>query len=133
MPTGFLHLLPEVVENMDSAFDELLTGEQDYPFAFFVVCVGFLMVLIIEHLVLSCEGNKQNLEQNEASIRSGLPGIINNVALYQFISCTCSYLYHISHVGSSYNKADIYTLSYYNVEAKSISLVMFLKLVLWLV
>ena len=81
MPAGFLHLLPEVVENMESAFDELLDGEQEYPFAYFVVCIGFLIVLLIEHLVLSCEGNKPKLKENEASfrhretnIRSGLPG-----------------------------------------------------------
>ena len=78
IPTGFLHLLPEVVEDMESAFDKLLSGEQEYPFANFVVCMGFMMVLIIEHLVLSCEVNKQNSEEEGASgnIRSGLPGNI---------------------------------------------------------
>ena len=78
-------MLPEVVENMDTAFDELLNGDQDYPFAYFVVCIGFLMVLIIEHVVLSCEKNQLKVEVNEASchcetvIRSGLPGNILSV------------------------------------------------------
>ena len=78
-------MLPEVVENMDTAFDELLSGDQDYPFAYFVVCIGFLMVLIIEHMVLSCEKNKLKVEVNEAScrcetvIRSGLPGNVLSV------------------------------------------------------
>ena len=73
-------MLPEVADNMDAAFDELLQGDQDYPFAYFVVCIGFLTVLIIEHMVLSCEKNKLKVEVNEAScrcetgIRSGLPG-----------------------------------------------------------
>ena len=76
-----MHLLPEVVENMDTAFDELLDGEQTYPFAYFVVCIGFLMVLVIEHIVLSCEKTKQKLEENgaschhESNINNGLSGI----------------------------------------------------------
>ena len=86
IPTGLLHLLPEVAENMESAFDELLDGEQEYPFAYFVVCIGFLIVLVIEHLVLSCEVNKKKLKENEASretnIYGGLPGNIYIVDFY---------------------------------------------------
>ena len=77
-----MHLLPEVVEDMESAFEELFSKEQAYPFAYFVVCVGFLIVLLIEHLVLSCERNKQKLEDIETSgsrktnIHNGLSGNI---------------------------------------------------------
>ena len=80
-PTGFLHLLPEVIENMDTAFEELLNGEQEYPFAYFVVCIGFLMVLIIERIVLSCEKTKRKFKENgeshrcETNVHSELPGI----------------------------------------------------------
>ena len=80
---GFLHLLPEVGEEMDSAFDELLHEEPDYPFAYFVVCIGFLMVLIIEQVVLSCVRNEPTVDHEttdpschcENIIRSGLPGM----------------------------------------------------------
>ena len=79
---GFLHLLPEVGEEMDLAFDELLHKEQDYPFTYFVVCVGFLIVLIIEQMVLSCVRNEPSIDHEatdsschcENIIRSGLPG-----------------------------------------------------------
>ena len=81
-------MLPEVAETMDTAFDELFDEEQDYPFAYFVVCIGFLMVLMIEHVVLSCVRTKPKVVvDNESSchcetnIRSGLPGI----ASYPFI------------------------------------------------
>ena len=82
-------MLPEVTENMDKAFDELLDREQDYPFAYFVVCIGFLTVLIIEHMVLSCERNKMKVEVNESScrcetvIRSGLPGMVYIMSVMQ--------------------------------------------------
>ena len=78
---GLLHLLPEVNEEMDTALDELLNKEQDYPFANFIVCIGFLIVLIIEHVVLSCTRNKQNVEMTDSScrcetiVRSGLAGV----------------------------------------------------------
>ena len=64
---------------MESAFDELLEGKQEYPFANFVVCIGFLMILLIEHIVLSCEGNKRKLEEDEASLRNGLSGNIRSL------------------------------------------------------
>ena len=107
---GFLHLLPEVTENMDTAFDELLNGDQDYPFGYFVVCIGFLTVLIIEHSVLSCEKNKLKVEINEAScrcetvIRSGLPGSTPSV---MFVS---SSIYSVS--SSIYSvSSSIYSVS----------------------
>ena len=68
---------------MGSAFDELFNEEQEYPFAYFVVCLGFLMILVIEQIVLSCTEN-QNQPKAEVGdpscncenvIRSGLPGI----------------------------------------------------------
>ena len=67
---------------METAFDDLFHQEQYYPFAYFVVCIGFLMVLTIEHVVLSCVRNQPKIEVNEPNcrcetiIRSGLPGII---------------------------------------------------------
>ena len=73
---------------MDKAFDELLDKEQDYPFAYFVVCIGFLVVLIIEHMVLSFEKDKQKVEINEEScrcetiVRSGLPGIVDIMSVF---------------------------------------------------
>ena len=72
----------EATEKMDTAFDQLFHQEQDYPFAYFVVCIGFLMVLTIEHVVLSCVRNQPKVEVNnsnchcETIIRSGLPGIV---------------------------------------------------------
>ena len=80
---GFLHLLKEIVEDMDTAFDELFDEEQEYPFAYFVVCLGFLMILIIEQVVLSCIEfqNQPKVEVDdpccncENTIHSGLPGI----------------------------------------------------------
>lgn len=75
-------MLPEVSEEMDTAFDELLHEEPDYPFAYFVVCIGFLLVLIIEQVVLSCIRTEPKAvhETTDPSchcdniIRSGLPG-----------------------------------------------------------
>ena len=66
---------------MDSAFDELFDKEQEYPFAYFVVCLGFLMILIIEQVVQSCIENQPKTGADDPScncenaIRSGLPGI----------------------------------------------------------
>jgi len=40
---------------MDEAFEKLLEEEMTYPFTQFVVCVGFLLVLVIENIVLSCK------------------------------------------------------------------------------
>ena len=74
-------MVKEVVEDMDSAFDELFDEEQEYPFAYFVVCLGFLMILIIEQVVVSCIENQPNTGVDDPScncentIRSGLPGI----------------------------------------------------------
>ena len=66
---------------MDSAFDELFEKEQEYPFAYFVVCLGFMVILIIEQVVLSCIENQPKSEAGDPScncenmIQSGLPGI----------------------------------------------------------
>lgn len=94
---AFLHLLPEVTEKMETAFDELLHGEQHYPFAYFAVCIGFLTVLIIEHVVLSCVGNKPKVVTNydpscrcETIVRSGLPGTY--ILLYYVKSFISEYL-----------------------------------------
>ena len=40
---------------MEEALETLLNEEVDYPFTQFVVCVGFLVVLIIENIVVSCK------------------------------------------------------------------------------
>lgn len=88
-------MLPEVAEKMNTALDELLHGNQHYPFAYFIVCIGFLAVLVIEHVVLSCVKNKPKVEMNdpicrcENIIRSGLPGT--------YVSCTFVF-YHKSSV-----------------------------------
>jgi len=57
---------------MDEALDELLDEEEEYPFTQFVVCVGFLLVLIIENIVVSCKpANQENaLEQIAPLCRS---------------------------------------------------------------
>ena len=71
-------MLPEVIEKMDTAFEELHIGDHDYPFACFVICLGFLMVLIIEQIVLSYAKNKAvtNFELTDTSCHcSELPGI----------------------------------------------------------
>ena len=70
---------------MDTAFEELDIDDQDYPFACFVVCLGFLMVLIIEHIVFSFVRNKTVTDSEltdpschcKNNIRSGLPGIVH--------------------------------------------------------
>ena len=69
------------MEDMDSAFDELFDEEQEYPFAYFVVCLGFLMILIIEQVVVSCVEKRPKAKVGDPScncentIHSGLPGI----------------------------------------------------------
>ena len=86
---GLLHLLPEDIEKMDTAFEELHIGDQDYPFACFVVCLSSLMVLIIEHTVLSFVRNKVVTNSGvidpschcKNNICSGLPGIIHILCL----------------------------------------------------
>ena len=75
---------------MDTAFDKLFDKEQEYPFAYFVVCLGFLMILIIEQVVLSCieSQNQPKSEVDDPScicenaIRSGLPGIFLLYTVY---------------------------------------------------
>ena len=69
---------------MDTAFDELFDEEQEYPFAYFVVCLGFLIILIIEQVVQSCIRDKPKIRVGDPSgdcENSGLPGI------YLFIVC----------------------------------------------
>lgn len=75
-------MLPEVTEEMDTAFDKL-DVELDYPFAYFLVCLGFFVVLTIEHVVLSCVRKEQKDDvvnestcRCETVIRNGLPGIL---------------------------------------------------------
>ena len=85
-------MLLEANGKMDTAFDELFHQEQDYPFAYFVVCIGFLMVLSIEHVVLSCVRNQPKVVVNEPNcrcetiIRSGLPGIIPTNKIFMLAS-----------------------------------------------
>jgi len=69
---GFLHLIPESREKMDEALEELLDEEVEYPFTLFVVCVGFLIILIIENIVVSCKPTDQQnaLEQIAPLCRS---------------------------------------------------------------
>jgi len=38
---------------MDEAMEELVVDGDDYPFTQFVVCIGFMLVLVIENIVLS--------------------------------------------------------------------------------
>jgi len=38
---------------MDEAIEDVLHKEVEYPFTQFVVCVGFLLVLIIENIAVS--------------------------------------------------------------------------------
>lgn len=78
---------------MNLAFNELLHGEQNYPFAYFVVCIGFLTILIIEHVVLSCVRSKPKVVLSddpscrcETIIRSGLPGIMHVSVMVCFIA-----------------------------------------------
>ena len=62
---GYLHLLTDSKEKMDEAIADVLHKEVDYPFTQFVVCVGFLLVLIIENIAVSCRSADQDevLEQ----------------------------------------------------------------------
>ena len=50
---------------MEEAREELLDEEVSYPFTQFVVCVGFLLVLIIENIVMSCKpvDHEEDFEQ----------------------------------------------------------------------
>ena len=80
---------------MDTAFDELFDKEQEYPFAYFVVCLGFLMILIIEQVVLSCIESQNQPKAEvamsdfpcicENAIGSGLPGTYLFVVVMYFI------------------------------------------------
>jgi len=38
---------------MDEAIEDVLHKEVEYPFTQFVVCIGFLLVLIIENIAVS--------------------------------------------------------------------------------
>ena len=62
---GYLHLLTDSKEKMDEAIEDVLHKEVEYPFTQFVVCVGFLLVLIIENIAVSCKSADQDevLEQ----------------------------------------------------------------------
>jgi len=70
---------------MNDAFEQLLDKHVEYPFAQFLVCMGFILVLTIENIVMSCVRPKPNKPEEtlqptspscrcEANIRSGLPG-----------------------------------------------------------
>ena len=77
---GLLHLLPEDIEKMDTAFEELHVDQQDYPFACFVICLGFLIVLIIEQIVLLYVGSKA-VTNSELADPSGLQGTVHILCL----------------------------------------------------
>ena len=49
---------------MDEAIEDVLHREVEYPFTQFVVCVGFLLVLIIENIAALCKREDQP-SQNE--------------------------------------------------------------------
>jgi len=69
---GYLHLLPESKEKMDDALDGMLHKDVEYPITQFVVCVGFLLVLIIENIAVWCKpaNSYQAFEQITALSRS---------------------------------------------------------------
>ena len=50
---------------MDEAIEDALHKKVEYPFTQFVVCVGFLLVLIIENIAVLCKPADQDdvLEQ----------------------------------------------------------------------
>ena len=58
---------------MDEALEDLIDEEVEYPFTQFVVCVGFLVVLIIENIVVSCKpaDHEEALEQITPLCSSG--------------------------------------------------------------
>jgi len=44
---------------MEEAIEDVLHKEVEYPFTQFVVCVGFLLVLIIENIAVLCKHEDQ--------------------------------------------------------------------------
>ena len=70
--------MDDVLEQLFNVLDKHI----EYPFAQFLVCMGFILMLTIENIVMSCVTPKPKETtlpasptcRCEANIRSGLPG-----------------------------------------------------------
>jgi len=51
LSTVFIHMLKEVREYMDRAIEMRMLPKADYPFAELIICMGFLMILLVESIV----------------------------------------------------------------------------------
>jgi len=52
LSTVFIHMLKEVRDSMDRAVDMgMMPKESDYPFAELIICMGFLLILLVESIV----------------------------------------------------------------------------------
>jgi len=52
LSTVFIHMLKEVRESMDRArYMGMLPQDADYPFAELIICMGFLLILLVESIV----------------------------------------------------------------------------------
>ena len=58
LATSMLHLLPDVRRDVESVL--VATSQTtDFPLAEFVTCVGFFVVMFIEHLILECQERRR--------------------------------------------------------------------------
>ena len=69
----FLHLLPDVEEDMQQAFQGKEASSGNFPFAGFMVALGLLLILVIEKLVELCKStsDKSHIPSEQLPSPSG--------------------------------------------------------------
>jgi len=69
LSTVFIHMLKEVRESMDRATDMgMLPKEAEYPFAELIVCMGFLLILLVESVVHKFFGGHGHGDSNSPAV-----------------------------------------------------------------
>lgn len=84
LATGLLHLLPDVRGSIESILNQKHQSI-DYPLAEFIACMGFFVVMFLEHLIVQCHRKQpssheegSDAEQETRSFLQSLNGSVKN-------------------------------------------------------
>ncbi|XP_068200350.1 zinc transporter ZIP1-like [Palaemon carinicauda] len=78
LATVFLHLIPEARLLTQRALDNHFLPHTNYPIAELIVCGGFFLIYIIEHIVHTCSAHNHHSPKKEKTKGSSSPDIIEN-------------------------------------------------------
>ena len=74
----FLHLLPDITEDWEKIFSEVM--KTSYPFDRFLVVIGFFIILVVEQMAYACQSSKprKKRERNPADCERFRRGATSN-------------------------------------------------------